>query len=356
MSQTTDESVETSPRSPLTPLTPLNEPLTPVKLNKNLVKGLQLQVDDADESIDDIIERIEIEPAKLIAKKIYSDLVSNGVCFLGDILQNDQNDQIVTENIKEVENSPGTGLPIVNQCVEYMKTIIDLVSLKLITKTFILNKTCGSYNIAFFTVLYEIVSQQYAYEIIENDSRLYWVKIPKIYEVRYNREESTEIGEIVIVMEYLPKVIDTTLWYDEIWMERVHLLFDFFEKNGLFHLDSAHRNLYFTENVKSNDFKLALIDFGQSQITHYKDMSNYYSSQPTGYPMRLFFKDKTQEEKEDIIMNWLKGIPIIKRTSEIFNDNSKIVNARTYGVKYSKRKSKDKSKRKSKRKTKRNRK
>jgi hypothetical protein len=361
MSQTTEESTSPSSRDDSRD----DSTESPRSRPKFMLES-KITLDDIEETIPDLIDRISIPVVKEIAERIYYDLENSGICILEPVTLEPEISSVTIKNVFAV---PAQGSPIFLDHVSYINTKVELLEVglltsisKIIKKTYRVNNLMGTSVKEKFSVLYEIVCQQYAYELIEADHELKkWIVIPKIYEIRWHNLPGDTEKEIEIFMQYIYKIDIVDEWYDNEWQRRIHVIFKYFQENGLFHLDSAHRNFYFTRS--DGNLKLALIDYGQSQISTIRDNSIFTAyGQSSGYPSYQRFVNKTPEEINDMITRWLNGIGVPKVNWDRVDmvDVEKMVapidntTKSSYGGKKSKRK--HKSKRKSKRKLKRNRK
>ena len=134
--------------------------------------------------------------------------------------------------------------------------------------------------------------------------------VPKIYKIELTTKNS-DYTCINIFMEYLEKEIipeerATEILSFDFWDLIIKANFSFFESNGLFHLDTAHRNVFFT--LSEGKLNLAIIDYGES------DLIGLVSSlpQPSGYL-------KTTSDSNFFYKYWLKN----KALSQFSNQTSK---------------------------------
>jgi len=129
---------------------------------------------------------------------------------------------------------------------------------------------------AYADFLYEIILQEYAYQLA---NRLTRVKIPKIFWVKKDE------ARVSFCMERLERIPKSSIYkFYKTWDPIIHKVFEYFAENHLYHLDTAYRNMYITsfDGYK----KLAIIDFGEARIYETHDDEIYTTSQKTGYPIR----------------------------------------------------------------------
>jgi hypothetical protein len=191
--------------------------------------------------------------------------------------------------------------------------------------------------------MYEIVCQIHTRNIINQTIYKDVLKIPFIYNIKYRELTSDEWNEqtehtdytpkrkyhepehelrlrcIEIVMEYI-EPLESVSQYDEhhykalkkllddksnfriegvnlTWNEVIHSIFNFLSTRGIYHLDTARRNFYFT--TCDDVIKLALIDYGQCRLlAHNLDVSDQPYGQRCGYP-----KNPMEPEEQD---DWIR--------------------------------------------------
>jgi len=125
-------------------------------------------------------------------------------------------------------------------------------------------------------VIREIVTQLYGYYL--NSIRTLipeenLVIIPKIYYVQRKGNIPSHQNE------------EKYLTY-ETWNPIIQNLFSFFEKNKLYHHDTAHRNVFL-----SSDGKLAVIDFGEAYI----ELDGMQPQHKTGFQPKGYLKEQTND-------------------------------------------------------------
>lgn len=152
------------------------------------------------------------------------------------------------------------------------------------------------FNELYAKILKEVVLQIYA----ENLTRNSRVKVPEVYGV--SKTEENGITFISIFMEFLEKIVIKEKELKK-WARRIPRIFEKFAKRGLYHLDTAHRNVYFTTGKK-----LAIIDFGEAKNNEGYDETIFALGQPTGYPVM----DERDEPELEMFKKWMNG----ERTSE----------------------------------------
>jgi len=142
-----------------------------------------------------------------------------------------------------------------------------------------IDNNSSHFNDLYVKILKEIVLQIYAYNLIDNSKFKKIVEVPMVYGVSKSEEEG--ITYINIFMKYLEKIEVTNLkekWRE--WNEQIKTIFEYFARNGLYHLDSGYRNVYFT-----TEGKLAIIDFGEAKNDEPNNETIFEFGQPSGYPI-----------------------------------------------------------------------
>ena len=105
------------------------------------------------------------------------------------------------------------------------------------------------------------------------------VVIPQIYKV------TKQANKISNYMEKID-IIPTKVFFSK-WDKIIKSVFNWFERNNLFHNDTAHRNVYFTIIDKRK--KLAIIDFGEA-YSNVPYFSTIVQGKETGYYRDQDFK------------------------------------------------------------------
>jgi len=160
-----------------------------------------------------------------------------------------------------------------------------------------INNDSPYFNELYAKILKEIVLQIYAEKLTYRHS---YAKVPKIYGV--SKREKDGVTFISIFMEFLEKVEIDSKEFGK-WARRIPDILENFADHGLYHLDTAHRNVYFT-----TEGKLAIIDFGEA-----KNINNipreergfiFEEGQSTGYPVKPISDETTDE---GMFENWING-------------------------------------------------
>lgn len=194
------------------------------------------------------------------------------------------------------------------------------------TKRFFYKKYDFDTNNAFLSVLREIILHKYAFHLLEKYKKVHFpyidkIKIPELYEIFYNDSENifsplkktnasslspinNEINnenksiiikyELLDIYTLLNNVINENI--EKKWFYYFTLItdvFEYFEKNKLFHNDTKRDNLCFLrdeykiekDNVKKTFNKIAIIDFGEATLL---EQRNY---QQTGFTKKKVFQE-----------------------------------------------------------------
>lgn len=190
------------------------------------------------------------------------------------------------------------------------------------TKRFFYKKYDFDTNNAFLSVLREIILHKYAFHLLEKYKKVHFpyidkIKIPELYEIFYNDSENNfsplkktnasylspinnEINnenksiiikyELLDIYTLLNNVINENI--EKKWFYYFTLItdvFEYFEKNKLFHNDTKRDNLCFLRDeykIEKKTFnKIAIIDFGEATLL---EQRNY---QQTGFTKKKVFQE-----------------------------------------------------------------
>ena len=207
---------------------------------------------------------------------------------------------------------------------------------------------------SYILVLREICLQYYAYYLNSirplNDKEQEYGNIkltiiPKIYKIDIKPSASDPASKCIsIYMEYIQNIetfsnkeefIREKVIQFELWDSIIKTEFTYFEEHDLFHLDTAHRNIFWTKDDTEDDGieKIVIIDFGEANLKNFISLEN--NPQPSGY-LKI-------ESNPAFFENWLNK-KSIDYTNSIMVDNGGIRNVIFGGRITKKFKSKSKSK------------
>jgi hypothetical protein len=223
-------------------------------------------------------------------------------------------------------------------------------------KSFFYKKYVFDNNNAFLSVLREIILHKYAFQLLEKYKKEHFpsidkIKIPELYEIFYNDSENNfsplkktnasslspinnEINNenISIIIKY--ELLDIyTLLNDVInkniekkWFYYFTLItdvFEYFEKNKLFHNDTKRDNLCFLRdeyeikkgNVNQKFNKIAIIDFGEATLL---EQRNY---QQTGFTKKEVFQEIVNSPVQNIKKNQIEQSKSLTSKKQNNNNN-----------------------------------